>query len=347
MLGRKMLGQEGYVEICVMHRQGMSIKAIGRELGVSRNTVRKYLRAAEVPTASSRSAKPTLLDDYRAYLNARVEAAKPDWIPATVLFDEIVALGFSGCLTSVRGYLRTLKPKAKEDPVVRFETEPGQQMQVDWGAFKLNGQRISLFLATLGWSRFNYGEFVVNEQFETLRACHEHAFDTFGGVPSEVLYDNMRTVVQQRNFYGRGLHQFHPGLKDLAHHYTFMPRLCRPYRAKTKGKVERSIGYIRRSFFIPLISRYQQLELLLDLDTLNLEFARWLAMTANARVHGTTGEVPNERLTQEQSMLQTLPPSLLTGEQRLVESRRPLTSTFPIEQLQHPLSIYEDLLEPA
>ena len=73
-----------------------------------------------------------------------------------------------------------------------------------------------------GWS---------NEQFDTLRDCHEQAFDAFGGVPLEVLYDNMRTVVQQRNFYGRGLHQFHPGLKDLAHHYTFMPRLCRPYRA--------------------------------------------------------------------------------------------------------------------
>lgn len=340
-----MLGQEGYVEIHVMHRQGMSIKAIGRELGVSRNTVRKYLRAAQVPKPDSRSAKPTKLDDYRSYLAARVEAAKPDWIPATVLFDEIRALGYAGCLTSVRNYLRTLKPTTKADPVVRFETEPGQQMQVDWGAFKLNGQRISLFLATLGWSRFNFGTFVKNEQFDTLRDCHEQAFDTFGGVPFEVLYDNMRTVVQQRNFYGRGLHQFHPGLKDLAHHYTFMPRLCRPYRAKTKGKVERSIGYIRRSFFVPLVSRYQQLGQSLDLETLNLEFARWLALTANAREHATTGEVPNERLEQERIVLQTLPPSLLAGEPRSVASSRSLPSTFKVEALQHPLSIYEDLLE--
>jgi transposase len=220
-------------------------------------------------------------------------------------------------------------------------------MQVDWGAFKLNGQRISLFLATLGWSRFNYGEFVMNVQFETLRSCHEHAVDAFDGVPTEVLYDNMRTVVQQRNAYGRGLHRFHPGLKDLAHHYTFLPRLCRPYRAKTKGKVERSIGYIRRSFFVPIISRYQQLGLPLDIDTLNLEFSRWLAMTANARVHGTTGDVPSERLEQERQALQTLPPSLLAGEPRSVASGRPLTTTFPIEQLQHPLSVYEGLLEPA
>jgi len=342
-----MLGQEGYVEIHVMHRQGMSIKAIGRELGVSRNTVRKYLRAAQVPASSARSAKPTLLDDHRAYLKSRVEAADPDWIPATVLFDEIVALGYVGSLRTVQAFAVTLKPEHRDDPLVRFETPPGRQMQVDWGAFKLNGQRVSLFLATLGWSRFNYGEFVVNEQFATLRACHEHAFDAFGGVPFEVLYDNMRTVVQQRNFYGRGLHQFHPGLKDLAHHYTFMPRLCQPYRAKTKGKVERSIGYIRRSFFVPLVSRYQQLGLPLDVETLNLEFARWLAVKANTRKHGTTGEVPSERLAQERVALQALPPSLLTGEPRSVEPDRSLKISFPVEPLQHPLSVYEDLLEPA
>jgi transposase len=340
-----MLGQEGYVEIHVMHRQGMSIRAIGRELGVSRNTVRKYLRAAQVPDAQARSAKPAKLDGYRGYLRARADAAHPDWIPATVLFDEIAALGYTGCLTSVRAYLRTFKPQPKDDPVVRFETPSGQQMQVDWGSFKLGGQRISLFVATLGWSRFTFGVFVANEQFETLRDCHEQAFDAFGGVPLEVLYDNMRTVVTQRNAYGRGLHRFHPGLKDLAHHYTFMPRLCRPYRAKTKGKVERSIGYIRRSFFVPLISRYQQLDQVLDLEALNLEFARWLAIKANARVHGTTGEIPADRLIAEQAVLQALPPRLLGGQPRLTSTPRTPVSQFPIESLQHPLSVYEDLLE--
>ncbi len=340
-----MLGQEGYVEIQVMHRQGMSIKAISRELGVSRNTVRRYLRSETVPEARTRSAKPTKLDGYRGYLKARVEAAHPDWIPATVLFDEIAALGYSGCVRSVSGYLATLKPKRKDDPLVRFETLPGQQMQVDWGAFKLNGQRLSLFLATLGWSRYTFGLFVANEQFETLRDCHEQAFDDFGGAPSEVLYDNMRTVVQQRNAYGRGLHRFHPGLTDLAHHYTFMPRLCRPYRAKTKGKVERSIGYVRRSFFVPLVSRYRQLDQPLDIEALNGEFARWLALTANARIHGTTGEIPSQRLDEEQAALQTLPPTRLGGPPRPRGADRALTRAFPVEALQHPLSVYDDLLE--
>jgi len=340
-----MLGQEGYVEIQVKHRQGESIKAISRELGVSRNTVRRYVRADKVPQAKTRSAKPTKLDGYRGYLNARVAAAHPDWLPATVLFDEITRLGYSGCVRSVSGYLAMLKPAAKDDPLVRFETPPGRQMQVDWGAFKLNGRRLSLFVATLGWSRFTFGLFVENEQFETLRECHEQAFEAFGGVPFEALYDNMRTVVQQRDGYGKGLHRFHPGLNDLAHHYTFMPRLCRPYRAKTKGKVERCIGYIRRSFFAPLVSRYRQLDQVLDVTGLNLEFARWLALTANARIHGTTGEVPSERLEQEHDALQPLPPTRVAGERCAVQVHCPLTTHFPVESLQHPLSVYDALLE--
>ena len=339
-----MLKQEGYVEIQVMHRQGMSIRANSGELGIGRNTVRRYLRSEVVPTYE-RGARETKLDPYKDYLRNRVAAAHPDWIPASVLFAEIQALGYPGCVRSVSSFLSTLKSQARPDPVVRFETEPGQQAQVDWGSFKLGDQRISLFLITLGWSRFAYGEFVENEQFETLRDCHEHAFDTFGGVPTELLYDNMRTVVQQRNAYGQGLHRFHPGLGDLANHYGFMPRLCKPYRAKTKGKVERNIGYIRRSFYVPLISRYKQLGEPLTLEILNLEFARWLALTANSRTHGTTGEIPEQRLAQEG--LQALPPAYAGGLPRSGQLRHALVTQFPVETLQHPLSVYEQLLESA
>jgi len=340
-----MLGQEGFMEIQVMFRQGMSIKAISRELGVSRNTVKKYLRLNGPLVYGPRNARPTRLDPFKSYLNERVAAAHPDWIPASVLFQEICALGYDGCVRSVSGYLSTLKPQPRPDPVVRFETEPGQQAQVDWGAFKLNGQRISLFLMTLGWSRFTYGEFVDNERFETLRACHEHAFDAFGGVVREVLYDNMKTVVVKRNAYGQGLHRFHPGLHDLAHHYGFLPELCRPYRARTKGKVERGIGYVRYSFYVPTVSRYQQLGEPIDLETLNLELARWLAMTANCREHGTTGEVPEARLIAELAHLQPLPPVYLTGDVRPGRIDVSLTDQFPIESLQHPLSTYDALLE--
>ena len=335
------------MEVHVLHRQGKSIRQISRELGISRNTVRSRLRAEQVPIAETRARKPTKLDNYRGYLQARIASAKPDWIPASVLFEEIRAQGYSGCVTTVRNYVRTMKPASRPDPVVRFETDPGQQMQVDWGVFRLNGKRVSLYLSTLGWSRYAYGVFVDNERFDTLRRCHEHAFEEFGGVPLEILYDNMKTVVIKRNAYGDGLHQFHAGLQDLAHHYGFLPRLCRPYRAKTKGKVERQIGYIRRSFFVPLITRYRQSGETLDLDTLNLEFACWLVLVANARVHGTTGDVPEQRLIEERSALLPLPPSTISGAKRVSTTSIEPTHPFEDESLQHTLAVYDAILEQA
>ena len=157
----------------------------------------------------------------------------------------------------------------------------------------------------------------------------------------------MKTVVTKRNAYGDGLHQFHAGLQDLAHHYGFLPRLCRPYRAKTKGKVERQIGYIRRSFFVPLITRYRQSGETLDLDGLNLEFARWLATVANARVHGTTNEVPEQRLAEERDALLPLPPSSINGAKRIALTSIEPTNGFEVEPLQHTLAVYDALLEQA
>lgn len=342
-----MLGREIFVEIKVLHRQGKSIREISRLLGVSRNTVRRRLRSIDAPVAATRARKRTKLDGYRDYLQTRIASARPDWIPATVLFEEIRAMGYRGCLTTVRNYARSMKPAPRPDPVVRFETDPGQQMQVDWGAFRLNNKRLSLFLCTLGWSRYSYGVFVDNERFDTLRDCHEQAFEEIGGVPLEILYDNMKTVVTKRNAYGDGLHQFHKGLQDLAKHYGFLPRLCRPYRAKTKGKVERQIGYIRRSFFVPLITRYHQLQQDLDLETLNLEFSRWLALKANARVHGTTDEVPEQRLIIEQESLLPLPPYNYSGCKRASASSIAPGSTFESISLQHTLAVYDAILEQA
>ena len=143
-----------------------------------------------------------------------------------------------------------LRPKEVIEPTVRFETAPGEQMQVDWAVIRRGENRLSVFVATLGWSRATYVEFVTDERVETLIEAHENAFFAFGGVPREVLYDNMRTVVTDRDRYGPGLHRYNRTFLDLAHHCGFLPRLCRPYRAQTKGKVERFIGYLRKSFNI-------------------------------------------------------------------------------------------------
>jgi transposase len=273
-----------------------------------------------------------------------VAAAKPNWIPATVIEREIRALGYQGGIRTLRYYLAGLKPKVRLDPVVRFETECGHQMQVDWGVFRRGKAALSAFVATLGWSRYSYVEFVTDERFETLKACHENAFAYFQGVPKEVLYDNMKTVIQQRNAYGRGLHRFHPGLWELANQTGFTPRLCQPYRAKTKGKVERFIGYLRHSFYVPLVAQLKQAGLVLDVETANIEVLKWLRDVANVRDHQTIGEQPLIRWQQEAMILQAYQPKpdnlvALPVKQRLTPGH------FEPVTLHHDLSIYETLLE--
>lgn len=146
-----MINQEQLVEIQVLYRQGYSIRRIARELNISRNTVRYYLRTkASVPNYSKREPVSTKLSPYEAYLFGRIEAAKPHWIPATVLLREIKVLGYEGGVTMLKEHIKQYKPAPNYDPVVRFETEPGQQMQVDFTTISHHGKRIKAFAATLG-----------------------------------------------------------------------------------------------------------------------------------------------------------------------------------------------------
>jgi transposase len=203
----------------------------------------------------------------------------------------------------LKALVASLRPKQAAGPIIRFETEPGEQMQVDWVVIRRGSNRLSVFVATLGWSRASYVEFVTDERVETLIEAHEKAFLAFGGTPRAVLYDNMRTVVLRRHGYGWGRHRFHPGFLDFARRYGFQPRLCAPYRAQTKGKVERFIRYLRESFWVPLSSRLTQEGLIVDRETANLVVRRWLREVANTRVHGTTGAIPAERLVSERLQL--------------------------------------------
>lgn len=341
-----MITKEESMEMKILHRQGVSIREIAKRVGVSRNTVRQYLRTDKDPSYKPRPPKPGKLDAYKGYIQQRLAAAHPDWIPATVIDREIRERGYQGSIRTLRYFMADLRPEPKPDPVVSFETDPGQQMQVDWGVFRRGESPLSAFVATLGWSRYVYVEFVTNERFESLKRCHENAFSYFQGVPKDVLYDNMRTVVQERNAYGEGQHRFHPGLWDLAKHYGFQPRLCRPYRAKTKGKVERFIGYLRRSFHVPLVAQLKQAGLVLDVDTANVEVLKWLRDVANTREHQTIKAVPAVRWAEEKERLAPLPPS--TSKIPLaIPAAGPEPLAFESENLQHTLSVYEDLLQGA
>lgn len=344
---------ERCMEIRILRRQGLGLRKIAVQTGVSVNTVRKYLADEGTLRYSPRAARCGKLDAFKEYLTARVAAAHPHWIPATVLAREIRERGFTGCEKLVSRFVRTLKPAAKDDPVVRFETEPGGQMQVDWIEFKR--ERLAAFVATLGCSRATYVEYVTDERIETLIACHVRAFEFFGGVPTEVLYDNVKTVVIERDGYGPGRHRFHASLWDMAKHYTFRPRLCRPYRAKTKGKVERFNGYLRHSFHVPLMTRLRQAGLKLDRDTANVEVLRWLWEVANVRVHGETGLVPAQQLKLERQALQPLASpyrgAVAAARPRPAESKQELAPlavpTHIVVPPQHVLGIYDRLLEVA
>ena len=179
-------------------------------------------------------------------------------------------------------------------------------------------------------------------------ACHVHAFDAFGGVPREALYDNMKTVIVKRDAYGANRHRYQPAFADFARHYGFLPRVCRPYRAKTKGKVERMNGYLRRSFWIPLVSLLKQAGFVADRDVCNTQVGIWLRDVANVRLHGTTKRVPWEALVEERLHLLPIPVSyagrsIRTGATPHDPPEQCSRRTTPAWQtsLQRPLSVYD------
>lgn len=199
--------KEVFVEMHVYQRQGMSLRKIAAEVGCAVNTVRRHLAAGSAPKYERKAARPAKLEPYKAYLRQRQAAAQPDWIPATVLQREIAEQGYTGGLTKLRAFLRALRRVQPAEPVVRFETMMGQQLQVDWVEFRKGGKALYAFCATLGYSRASYIEFVDNMKVESLIGCHERAFAALGGVPRSILYDNMKTVILERDAHGEGEHR--------------------------------------------------------------------------------------------------------------------------------------------
>lgn len=344
------------MEIQLLKKHGWSLRQIAKEVGCAVNTVRRHLESPTLPKYERQVKRETKLAPHEAYLRARQEAASPLWIPATVLYREIRARGYQGQMSQLRAFVRTLKPVLPAEPLVRFETAMGEQMQVDWVEFRKGTDPLYAFCATLGYSRASYVEFVTDMRIETLIGSHQRAFEAFGGVVRQALYDNMKTVVIERDAYGAGEHRYHATFLDYARHTGFVIRLCQPYRAKTKGKVERFNGYLRRSFYVPLASRLAQSGIKVDAVTANIEVRRWLDEVANVRLHGTTGVKPAERLKEELPHLQRLPEpwrgDIAAARPRTTAPQAASPQRLPavierIEQgtpAQHPLAVYEQLL---
>lgn len=337
-----MLQKEQWMQIHVLKAQGLSLREIARRLGVSRNTVARYLASQDVPRYKQREPRPTKLDPFQAYIVERMQAAAPEAIAAPALLRELRSLGYEGQLRSIQAFMKAHKPAPASDPIVRFETEPGRQMQCDFVVFRRGANPLYAFTATLGFSRWRWARFAANEKAQTLIACHHALFDTLGGVPREILYDNAKTIVLERDAYGKGEHRWHPGLLDLAKRYGFMPRLCQPYRARTKGKIERFHRYLRGNFYVPLSSWLKQSGMLLDVDTANAEVGKWLRDVANQRVHPVTGAPPAKLFEErERDTLRKLP-AFATPLPVATPAASPATPSSL--SLQHPLSVYQQLL---
>ncbi|EBH8951789.1 IS21 family transposase [Salmonella enterica] len=339
-----MITFESRMEIQVLHKRGMSIRAIAKELNISRNTVRKHLKAKpEAPRYSPRPPTASVLDEYKDYIRQRIADAHPYKIPGTVIAREIMAQGYNGGMTILRVFIRSLSTPQPPELTVRFETEPGRQMQVDWGTMRNGKSPLHVFVAVLGYSRMLYIEFTDNMRYDTLESCHRNAFHFFGGVPQEVLYDNMKTVVLQRDAYQSGQHRFNPSLWQFGKEMGFSPRLCRPFRAQTKGKVERMVQYTRNSFYIPLMTRLRPMGITVDVETANRYGLRWLYEVANQRRHETIQTRPCDRWVEEQQSMLALPPGKKQYDVQVDESLR----TFDRQPLHHPLSIYDSFCRGA
>jgi transposase len=330
--------EEG-MEIRILHRQGHSIREIARQLGVSRNTVRRHLKGEAAATYGPRPARPGKLAAHQEYIRARVEAALPERLAATALHRELVERGYRGGVSLLQKHMRALRPQVQPDPLVRFETAPGHQLQMDWAIFRRGERPLVAFVATLGFSRVGFIRFSDNARIDTFREDLLAAFAFFGGVPREVLCDNAKTVVLKRHAYGRDLHRFHPKLWDLAHTLGFQLKLCRPYRAKTKGKVERFIRYVRDSFYVPLASRLKMHGVEIDPMTAQIEAQRWLREVANVRIHATTNARPIDRWDQERAAL-----TPLKERPKHIPHRQAAQPTYPHVPPQHDLRQYDRLL---
>lgn len=285
--------------------QGLSKAEIARTIGVSRRTVHHWIlsgqleRDLEVADVRyrERPAVTSKLDSFRGIVLARLEQYPK--LSAVRVYDEIRAAGFVGSYSLLKQYVRTVRPGRSPDPVVRFETPAGFQAQVDFAEFRLPwGKRYAL-LVVLGYSRVLWVQFYPRQTLAVLMRGLEDAFATFGGVPAELLFDQLKAVIieDQRARGGRILENYE--FMRFAVHWGFRIRACRPYRARTKGKVERPVSYLRQGFF------YGR-EFLNDAD-LNEQARIWTTMKANARLHRTTGEVPSVRFERdERATLQVL-----------------------------------------
>jgi len=291
---------------------GWGTKRIASELGCSRNTVKRWLRAGGWRPPSS-PARTKRLDGLEAWLAERFRrhGGNADVVRQELRAEQGIEVSLRTVERAVAHLRRELRAEARA--TVRFETRPGQQLQIDFGErrVEIGGElrRVALFVATLGYSRRLCVRAFEGERQEHWFAGMEETFRRFGGVPEEVLLDNARALILHHDPASREV-VVHPRLHAFARHWGFRVRACAPYRARTKGKDERGVGYVKRNAIAGrAFANFAELEAHLE---------RWSREVADVRVHGTTGEAPAVRFARDEAgRLRPLPakgPFLATRE---------------------------------
>jgi len=294
--------------VITKYADGWSIRALRRHFSMGRNTIRRILRK----NRRQRDTGHDALDRPRPVVRkSKLDAFKPmiqdllkDYpdITGVRVCEELADSGFDGGRTIVMDYLRKIRPLPKKAPVVRFETEPARQGQMDWSPYKINftrsgRQQVLCFSYLLGFSRRHYIDFATNRKFYTLIRRHQDAFAHFKGVPHTCLYDGEKTVILR---WEAGQPIYNPAFIAFITHYHCRPVACLPGRAETKGKIEAPFQYIEKNLLNG--RRFE------DLQDLRQTAAWWLANRSDVHIHDTTGRPPLELfLEKEQSALIPLP----------------------------------------
>lgn len=293
-----MVKMEVLMDMRSLANQGYSYRNIARMTGLHRKTVKKYLTEGTLPVYK-KIARVSKLQPYHGMIN--------DWLSrqdyqATRVHELLVGQGYVGSYDSVQRYLKSVKEQRDRIAYIRFETMPGQQAQVDFADFQVVNSDGTVttaycFVMALGYSRHKYVEFIEHCTMTKFLECHQHAFGFFGGIPAEIVYDNMKNVVIKHLL---GSIQWNKTFEAFCVHYGFKPIAAPPYSPWAKGKVERPIGYVRERFWRGYVFT--------DISQANRDIRHWLLTTAYHRIHGTTKEQVSLRFERERPCLGSLPP---------------------------------------
>ena len=280
-------------------RQQLTVVQTARALALDVRTVSKWANVEQFRTRSG-VARVGKLDAYKGLIVRWLDTHP---YSAQQIFQRLREAGFVGGITIVKDYVHRIRPRHQE-AFLKLDFAPGETAQVDWGEFGTIGvgstrRRLSFFLMVLCYSRRMYLEFTVSQTMEFFLSCHENAFGAFGGVPSQVMVDNLKSAVLQRMIGAAPV--FNPKYLDFSRHWGFEIKPCNVRSGNEKGRVENGVGYVKKNFLAGLE--------LPDFAALQPAATLWMDTVANVRTHESTHQRPIDRFEDERAHLRSLNPA--------------------------------------